>query len=199
MASPSQGTSGGPAAARMSALYRAATLGVGFGQDWVDEISKRLRPGETVLLTTAARTEYDVQSAGVVTFRGGGIGLKLLGLLVLTDGRAILFAKRPLHGFVVQEFPYDAVTMVEEMRGWTSSGMRIHAASAVRDLDLMPKDDVPQAVQILQERMDAARRTRQAPPTAPSAGPSPLEALKLRLARGEISPEEYERLRKLLE
>lgn len=199
MTSPSQPTSGGPAAPRMSALYRAATLGVGFGQDWIDEISKRLRPNETIVLTTAARAEYDVQSAGVLTFRGGGIGVKLLGLLVLTEERAILFAKRPLHGFVVQEFHYNGITMVEEMRGWTSSGMRIHAASAVRDLDLMPKDDVPQALRLIHERIDAARQARQTPPAAQSTPPTALDALKLRLAKGEVTPEEYERLRKLLE
>ncbi len=198
MASPDAGTAGGPAAPRMSALYRAATLGVGFGQDWVDEIGRRLRPNETLLLTTAARAEYDVQSPGVLTFRGGGIGVKLLGLLVLTNERVLLFAKRPLHGFVIQEFPYEGITMVEEMRGWTSSGMRIHAASAVRDLDLMPKDDVAQAIRLIHERVDETRRARSTGSTAPPA-PFPLDALKLRLARGEITSEEYERLRRLLE
>ncbi len=182
----------------MSALFRAATLGIGFGQDWVDEIGRRLRPTETVLLATAARAEYDVQSPGVLTFRGGGIGVKLLGLLALTNERVLLFAKRPLHGFVIQEFPYDGITMIEEMRGWTSSGIRIHAASAVRDLDLMPKDDVAQAVQLIHEGTEAVRRARQAAPPAP-ASPSPIDALKLRLARGEITPEEYERLRRLLD
>lgn len=37
-----------------------------------------------------------------------------------------------------------------------------------RDLDLMPKDDVPQALRLIHERIDAARQARQTPPAAQS-------------------------------
>lgn len=82
------------------------------------------------------------------------------------------------------------------MRGWGTSGVRIHAASAVRDLDLMPKEDVGRAIQLIRYQMNQVRqawqgRGERAQPLAPAQ--APLEALKLRLAKGEISPEEYER------
>ncbi len=204
MATPNpQGTNAGGQGAepRMSGLYKAARLGAGVKPAWLEEIRKRLGPSETVLLTTTARTEYMPSSPGLLTFQGPRFGVKLLGLLVVTDARVILFAERPLHGYAMQEYPYANVTMVEEMRGWRSGGLRLHAANAMRELDLVPKEDAEAAVRLIRERMEAARRAPFAGPTPASqaASPTPLHALKLRLARGEIAPEEYERLLKMLE
>ncbi|CAD7768437.1 Bacterial PH domain protein [Candidatus Methanoperedenaceae archaeon GB37] len=136
------------------------------------------------------------QSAATKAFRGYQ-WLIIWGYswLVITNKRLIMTTKG-IMTTETRDFTYDKISSVDYEKGFLTDRLTIHAMSSVEDI-FFYKNVVSVSRKlpaIIRSRIDrAAKKTELGPPSE-----NPLKILKMRLARGEISKEEFEDLKHLL-
>ena len=128
-------------------------------------------------------------------FSGGGKNLGGHTWFVMTNKRLIITTK----GLVTtdtRDFSYDKISSVDYEKGFLTDRLTIHAMSSVEDIFFF-KDVISVSRKLPAVIRSRIRRAQKAEETG-AVGEDPLHALKMRLARGEISKEEFEDLKRLL-
>jgi len=115
----------------------------------------------------------------------------------------------------VEEIPYDQITSVKLEKGLFSSTVilrspglsemtRLSKSSGLiawgrgeeGQIDAIPKDKAEKLVRIIKEKMEDVKKGKN---VSRSSGDDPLIILKRRFAKGEITKEEYEEMKSVLE
>ena len=115
----------------------------------------------------------------------------------------------------VEEISYDQITSVKLEKGLfsatvilrspglsemtrlsKSSGLIAWGRGEEGQIDAIPKDKAEKLVRIIKEKMEDVKKGKN---TSRSSGDDPLIILKRRFAKGEISKEEYEEMKSVLE
>jgi len=115
----------------------------------------------------------------------------------------------------VEEISYDQITSVKLEKGLfsatviirspglsemtrlsKSSGLIAWGRGEEGQIDAIPKDKAEKLVRIIKEKMQDVKKGKN---TSRSSGDDPLIILKRRFAKGEISKEEYEEMKSVLE
>ena len=115
----------------------------------------------------------------------------------------------------VEEIPYDQITSVKLEKGLfsatvvirspglsemsrisKSSGLIAWGRGEEGQIDAIPKDKAEKLVQIIKEKMEDVKNDKN---TSASSDDDPLIILKRRFAKGEITKEEYEEMKSVLE
>lgn len=92
----------------------------------------------------------------------------------------------------VEVYPYEKIVDVKLEKGMLSSALEINVPGSIYDgyIDAIPKDEAEELLKIIYEKMKKKPS---------SSGDDPLTILKKRFAKGEITKEEFEEMKKLLE
>lgn len=174
-------------------------------RDEIKRIEEHLDPGEEMLLV--------VRQSRV---RPGGAAVLTPNTIFVSD-RRLLIRNPKLFGFRenIEEYAYDQITSVKLVKGVFSSsveltipGMTEHSKADrksfvvwgredVGAIDALPKDKAEKMIKIVRERIKDAKEAKLRP--AVSERQSPLDLLKTKFVNGEITEEEYERKRKIIE
>ena len=93
----------------------------------------------------------------------------------------------------VEIYPYEKIVDVKLEKGMLSSAIEINVPGSIYDgyIEAIPKDEAEDLLKIIYERMKK-RKT-------PSSDDDPLTILKKRFAKGEITKEEYEDMKSVLD
>ena len=93
----------------------------------------------------------------------------------------------------VELYPYEKIIDVKLEKGMLSSAIDINVPGSIYDgyIDAIPKDDAEDLLKIIYERMKEKKTS--------SSDDDPLIILKKRFAKGEITKEEYEDMKSVLE
>ena len=93
----------------------------------------------------------------------------------------------------VEIYPYEKIIDVKLEKGMLSSAIDINVPGSIYDgyIDAIPKDDAEDLLKIIYERMKEKKTS--------SSDDDPLIILKKRFAKGEITKEEYEDMKSVLE
>ena len=170
-------------------------------------VKKVLLPGEEIEFSLRAivGSHSEGSSVGVQTGKIFNVGMSSPGpgtqqighpWFVITNQRLMLVSKGII-SFEMRQFRFDQISAVEIQQGLIEdklivSGMGIGEVwvfrRRVRGITL-------KAVQYLQSKIGPGQQTAS---RSPSSQADPLNELKLRLARGEISTDEYNRLKDVL-
>jgi len=94
----------------------------------------------------------------------------------------------------VEIYPYEKIVDVKLEKGMFSSAIGINVPGSVYDgvIEAIPKDDAEDFLKIIYERMKEKKNS------SPDDN-DPLTILKKRFAKGEISKEEYEEMKSVLD
>lgn len=123
------------------------------------------------------------------------------GVLVASNKR-IIFVDKGLFGIKVEDFPYDKVTSIQYETGMVWGKITIFASGNKADIDKVDKDKVRNFSEYVRARITGTKEHVSAPEpteTKSEADTEVLKTLKTRLAKGEITKEEYEELKQVLE
>jgi len=93
----------------------------------------------------------------------------------------------------IEIYPYEKIVDVKLEKGMFSSAIDINVPGSIYDgyIEAIPKDEAEDLLKIIYERMKEKKNS--------STDDGPLTILKKRFAKGEISKEEYEEMKLLLE
>jgi len=93
----------------------------------------------------------------------------------------------------VELYPYEKIVDVKLEKGMLSSAININVPGSLYNgyIDAIPKDDAEDLLKIIYERMKEKKTL--------SSDDDPLIILKKRFAKGEITKEEYEDMKSVLE
>ena len=93
----------------------------------------------------------------------------------------------------VELYPYEKIVDVKLEKGMLSSAININVPGSIYNgyIDAIPKDDAEALLKIIYERMKEKKTL--------SSDDDPLIILKKRFAKGEITKEEYEDMKSVLE
>ncbi len=93
----------------------------------------------------------------------------------------------------VELYPYEKIIDVKLEKGMLSSAININVPGSIYDgyIDAIPKDDAEELLKIIYDRMKEKKTS--------SSDDDPLIILKKRFAKGEITKEEYEDMKSVLE
>ena len=93
----------------------------------------------------------------------------------------------------IEIYPYEQIIDVKLEKGMFSSSIAINVPGSIYDgyIDAIPKDDAEDLLKIIYERIKEKKKS--------SPDDDPLTILKKRFAKGEISKEEYEEMKSVLE
>lgn len=123
---------------------------------------------------------------------------------IIATNKRVLIRDPSMMGLRSQtnSIPYSQINNVKLEKGVFSSKVKITSGYFNKDdegfIDAIPKDKAETIVAILNEGIKSAQYSS-AQVVQPKTEDDPLTLLKKRLARGEISKEEFEELRKLIE
>ncbi len=94
----------------------------------------------------------------------------------------------------VESYPYEQIVDVKLKKGIFSSAIDINVPDSIYDgyIEAIPKDEAEDLVKLIYEKMEEKRGS------SPDDD-DPLTILKKRFAKGEISKEEYEEMKSVLE
>jgi len=94
----------------------------------------------------------------------------------------------------IESYSYDKIVDVKLEKGMLSSAIVVNVPGSVFDgiIDAIPKDEAEELLKIIYEKMEKEKKP------APSDD-DPLTILKKRFAKGEISKEEFEDMKSVLE
>ncbi len=94
----------------------------------------------------------------------------------------------------VELYPYEKIIDVKLEKGMLSSAIDINVPGSIYDgyIESIPKDEAEDLVKLIYEKMEEKRGS------SPDDD-DPLTSLKKRFAKGEISKEEYEEMKSVLE
>jgi len=93
----------------------------------------------------------------------------------------------------VELYPYEKIVDVKLEKGMLSSAININVPGSIYNgyIDAIPKDDAEKLLKIIYKRMNQKKTL--------SSDDDPLIILKKRFAKGEITKEEYEDMKSVLE
>jgi len=93
----------------------------------------------------------------------------------------------------VELYPYEKIVDVKLEKGMLSSAININVPGSIYNgyIDAIPKDDAEKLLKIIYKRMKEKKTL--------SSDDDPLIILKKRFAKGEITKEEYEDMKSVLE
>ena len=168
-------------------------------------IKHHISPDDKVLLV-AKQSKY---KPGGALLTGGNT--------IYATNEKIIIRNPTMFGFreSIEEIPYDKITSVKLEKGMfsstivirspglselsrvsKSSGLIAWGRSEEGQIDAIPKAKAEQLVKIIKEKMEEARRPNQ---TTQKSNDDPLTLLKKRLVLGEITKEQYEELKSILD
>ena len=173
----------------------------------IDKIQKRLDPDEQLLMA--------VRQSRV---KPGGAAIITPNTMFVTNKRMLVRNPKKL-GFAVdiEEYPYDTITNVKLTKGIFSSSIQITIPGMTemskvdraftiwgRDdtgvIDAIPKAKAEKMYEIIRAKVKEIKERKDAPSVVQQQQQqSPLDLLKTKFVNGEISAEEYEVKKKILE
>jgi len=171
----------------------------------IEKILDHLDSDDTVLLV-AKQSKY---KPGGAVISGGNT--------IYATNKKIIIRNPTMLGLreSVEEISYDQITSVKLEKGLfsatviirspglsemtrlsKSSGLIAWGRGEEGQIDAIPKDKAEKLVRIIKEKMEDVKKGKN---TSRSSGDDPLIILKRRFAKGEISKEEYEEMKSVLE
>jgi len=171
-----------------------------------EKIRDRLDEGETVVMA--------VRQSRV---RPGGAAVLTPNTVFVTEKRIVIRAPTKLGlGQNIEDYPYDQITTVKLEKGLFSASIQFaipgltessksHKWSGVMwgrsdegVIDAIPKSKAEKLFTIIRNGVQDARKAK-SQPTVVQQAQSPLDMLKTKFVNGEITAEEFEEKRKILE
>lgn len=165
-------------------------------EKYMERLSKMLSPGENIEFSLRCIAGTHAQGMNMRAFGSGASGEQLgHPWMVLTNHRLMLVSKG-LMSFETRQFRYDQITSVEMKQGILEDHLIITGMGVNEDWTFWKKlrDYTTKGLQLIQNKINQHLQKQ----GAGGVTEDPLTALKMRLARGEITPEEFEKLKALL-
>jgi len=171
----------------------------------IKKIQDHLDSDDTVLLV--AKQATNIPGGAVIT--GGNT--------IYATNKKIIIRNPTMLGLrvSVEEIPYDQITSVKLEKGMFSSSVVIRSPGLSElsrlsqssgliawgrgeegQIDAIPKEKAEQLVRIIKEKMEHVKLSKNAPQISEE---DPLKILKVRFAKGEITKEEYDEMKSVLE
>jgi hypothetical protein len=151
-------------------------------------IRKMLLEGEEVILTVK-------QSRWKAIFTPDTI--------IVTTNRVIRYSPEGFLGLhkEIEDYRFEDMANFKIKQGVMFAAVIIshRFMSETLTLDSLPKNEIPEFSKVVNEYMGKARGYATAKSAPPSKPPDALEVLKMRYARGEITKEQYEDMKRTLE
>ncbi len=160
-----------------------------------ERIGKILSPGENIEFTLRCIAGTHSQGMNARAYGGGASGEQLgHPWMVITNQRLMLVSKGLL-SFEERQFRFDQISSVELKQGIMEDHIIINGMGVNEDWTFWKKirDHTMHGVQLMQAKVN-----QRSQPQAASSPQDPLTELKMRLVRGEITPEQFEKLKGLL-
>jgi len=94
----------------------------------------------------------------------------------------------------VESYPFEKIVDVKLEKGMFSSAIAINVPGSIFDglIEAIPKKDAEELLKIIYDRIHGKKKSS-------SNNDDPLKILKIRFAKGEISKEEYDEMKSMLE
>ena len=141
------------------------------------------------LFNDAQRNHFTPDEIPVACLTGNKEGTLKISIMILTNQRVIIFGR--LFGEEFESFSYDKITNVEAYKGLVLGRITINATgTSVRYVN-MQLEDVDYAAQIIREKIEESKNKEQ----VKTIEDDPIQILKMRYAKGEISKEEFEQMK----
>ena len=141
------------------------------------------------LFNEAQKNHFTADEIPIACLTGNKYGSMKIYIMILTNRRIILLGR--LFGEEFEAYPYDKITNVETYKGLVLGRIIINAIGASVRYDNMQLEDVDYAAQIIRDKI--AESQKQVEPKI--AEEDPIQILKTRYAKGEISKEEFEQMK----
>lgn len=147
------------------------------------ELQPHLEPGEMVQVSVLGA--YECKIMGADSARNG--------ILAATDRRLIFFAKK-LTGYDMEVFPYPKISSFETGKGMMGHNINLYTSgNKVSVKWIHDKAGFQQLIEFLKPRVGKGESQPQQ-----AAGDDPMKRLQMRLVNGEITPAQYEEMKRLL-
>ncbi len=165
-------------------------------EKYVERVTKLLSPGENIEFSLRCIAGTHAEGMNVNAFRGGEQGTQLGHPWMVVTNHRLLLVSKGLISFEERQFRYDQISSIEMKQGIMDDHLIITGMGVNEDWTFWKKirDHTQKAVQLIQAKVNQ----RTSPQAAAAAPADPLAELKLRLVRGEITPEQFEKLKALL-
>lgn len=163
-------------------------------EKYMERIRKILSPGENIEFSLRSIAGSHAQGMNARAFGGGAAGTQAgHPWMVITNQRLMLVSKG-LMSFEERQFRYEQISSVELKQGLVEDHIIITGMGVNEDWTFWKKirDHTMHGVQILQGKISQRSQPQS------TGQQDPLNELKMRLVRGEITPEQYEKLKGLL-
>lgn len=163
---------------------------------YMERLSKVLSPGENIEFALRCIVGTHAQGMNVRAYGAGASGEQLgHPWMVITNHRLMLVSKG-LMSFETRQFRYDQITSVEMKQGILEDHLIITGMGVNEDWTFWKKirDYTTKGLQILQNKINQHVQGQ----GGGSGTQDPLTELKMRLVRGEITPEQFEKLKSML-
>jgi hypothetical protein len=167
------------------------------------KVQQVLQPGETIEFSLRGIGASHVQGGNVAGgFRNparGDEGEQAGHPWFLVTNRRLMLASTGLLSFETRTFTWDQLNSVELQQGVIDDHVIINGMSTVENWTFWKKlrPLTIQAIQLAQKKIDESRNRGQAPASQATAS-DPVAELKMRLVRGEITEEQYNRMLSIL-
>ena len=113
------------------------------------------------------------------------------GALICTDKRLIYYMPKIFGRWEAETAPLEQISSVHYNKGMFSSRLHITVFNDEKVIKWIRNKDAEKIVEIINNELKITKKA--------SISNDPLHELKLRLAKGEISKEEYQELKKIIE
>lgn len=163
-------------------------------EKYLERVNKLLSPGEKIEFSLRCILATHAQGMNIGTYGAGAAGEQLgHPWMVITNQRLMLVSKG-LISFEDRQFRFDQISSVEIKQGLLEDHLIITGMGVNEDWTFWKKirNHTLKGVQILQSKIN--QRTQ----GSSTGQQDPVTELKMRLVRGEITPEEYEKLKSIL-
>ena len=165
-------------------------------EKYVERLRKVLASGENIEYSLRCIAGTHAQGMNVRAFGGGSSGEQIGHPWMVITNQRLLLVSKGLMSFEERQFRYDQISSVELKQGIMEDHIIITGMGVNEDWTFWKKlrDFTTKGVSLLQVKVNQ----RLQPQQAVSSQADPLTELKMRLVRGEITPEEFEKLKGLL-
>lgn len=165
------------------------------------KVQQVLQPNETIEFALrgmgASHVEGGNVAGGIRAPARGNEGSQIGHPWFIVTNRRLLLASTGLVSFESRTFMWDQLNSIELQQGIIEDHVIITGMSAAENWTFWKKARplTIQAVQLAQKMID---QSRQAPAAAPAAAADPIAELKMRLVKGEITEEQYNKTLSIL-